>query len=102
MERGRWRLLAFGLTARIAILAKRCGRPDGLGKIKAPLGAIAQLVERFHGMEEVRSSILLSSTQETPGQRVDSCYPLRADNLEVSKQVSNALMCLDSWFELLP
>ena len=25
-------------------------------------GAIAQLVERFHGMEEVRSSILLSST----------------------------------------
>ena len=27
-------------------------------------GAIAQLVERFHGMEEVRSSILLSSTKE--------------------------------------
>ena len=26
------------------------------------IGAIAQLVERFHGMEEVRSSILLSST----------------------------------------
>ena len=25
-------------------------------------GALAQLVERFHGMEEVRSSILLSST----------------------------------------
>jgi hypothetical protein len=25
-------------------------------------GAIAQLVERFHGMEEARSSILLSST----------------------------------------
>ena len=27
-----------------------------------PRGALAQLVERFHGMEEVRSSILLSST----------------------------------------
>ena len=27
-----------------------------------PHGALAQLVERFHGMEEVRSSILLSST----------------------------------------
>ena len=26
------------------------------------LGAIAQLVERFHGMEEVRGSIPLSST----------------------------------------
>lgn len=25
-------------------------------------GALAQLVERFHGMEEVRSSILLGST----------------------------------------
>ena len=29
------------------------------------LGAIAQLVERFHGMEEVRGSIPLSSTRET-------------------------------------
>ena len=30
--------------------------------MNASHGAIAQLVERFHGMEEVRSSILLSST----------------------------------------
>ena len=30
----------------------------------APHGAIAQLVERFHGMEEVRGSIPLSSTEE--------------------------------------
>jgi hypothetical protein len=32
-----------------------------------PFGAIAQLVERFHGMEEVRSSILLSSTSNCKG-----------------------------------
>ena len=32
------------------------------GNVNDPYGAIAQLVERFHGMEEVRSSILLSST----------------------------------------
>ena len=30
-------------------------------------GAIAQLVERFHGMEEVRGSIPLSSTPRSPG-----------------------------------
>ena len=35
-------------------------------KVTLPYGAIAQLVERFHGMEEVRSSILLSSTKR-PG-----------------------------------
>ena len=50
----------------------RCGR----------FGAIAQLVERFHGMEEVRSSILLSST---PKPQVDGlgflrvCGSARAD-----------------------
>src|SRR6478735_5514587 len=32
------------------------------GRVNDSYGAIAQLVERFHGMEEVRSSILLSST----------------------------------------
>ena len=32
------------------------------GTLPAPHGAIAQLVERFHGMEEVGSSILPSST----------------------------------------
>ena len=35
-----------------------------LAKVTAPYGAIAQLVERFHGMEEVRGSIPLSSTEE--------------------------------------
>ncbi len=33
---------------------------------RANSGAIAQLVERLHGMQEVRSSILLSSTFEDP------------------------------------
>ena len=32
------------------------------GTVRNPFGAIAQLVERFHGMEEVRGSIPLSST----------------------------------------
>ena len=32
------------------------------GTVPTPFGAIAQLVERFHGMEEVRGSIPLSST----------------------------------------
>src|SRR3546814_17705422 len=36
------------------------------------LGAIAQLVERFHGMEEVRSSILLSSTSRPAARRAVS------------------------------
>jgi hypothetical protein len=37
-----------------------CGsHADGHGSV---LGAIAQLVERLHGMQEVRSSNLLSST----------------------------------------
>src|SRR4051794_37930649 len=37
-------------------------------RVNDPYGAIAQLVERFHGMEEVRSSILLSSTTGSPGE----------------------------------
>ena len=43
-------------------------------KIPIPFGAIAQLGERFNGIEEVRSSSLLSSTKhlttiiEFPGQ----------------------------------
>src|SRR3546814_20609614 len=36
------------------------------------LGAIAQLVERFHGTEEVRSSILLSSTSRPAARRAVS------------------------------
>ena len=34
------------------------------GTVRNSFGAIAQLVERFHGMEEVRGSIPLSSTQK--------------------------------------
>ena len=37
--------------------------------VVAIFGAIAQLVERFHGMEEVRSSILLSSTKKPQVRR---------------------------------
>ena len=36
--------------------------------LRSRFGAVAQLVERFHGMEEVRGSIPLSSTpRRTPG-----------------------------------
>src|SRR5690606_41376389 len=43
-------------------LASPPGKPGG-----AEHGAIAQLVERLHGMQEVRSSILLSSTEVEGG-----------------------------------
>ena len=36
-----------------------------------PLGAVAQLAERLHGMQEVRGSIPLSSTLEGDGLRVE-------------------------------
>ena len=42
------------------------GRPGG------GLGAVAQLEERFHGMEEVRSSNLRSSTLVPPGAMAQS------------------------------
>ena len=35
------------------------------GIVPHSFGAVAQLAERFHGMEEVRGSIPLSSTNET-------------------------------------
>ena len=34
-----------------------------VGSLSHTNGALAQLVERFHGMEEVRSSTLLCSTK---------------------------------------
>ena len=34
-----------------------------------PQGAVAQLAERLHGMQEVRGSIPLSSTYTVPGHR---------------------------------
>ena len=40
----------------------RCDRRAPVGIVARPLGAIAQLVERFHGMEEVKGSIPFSST----------------------------------------
>src|SRR3954453_18134281 len=42
------------------------------------LGAIAQLVERFHGMEEVRRSILLSSPSLTCMGAAARLAPIRA------------------------
>src|SRR5690606_10585223 len=49
---------AGGVT--LADRLDRCRRE--CDRVHTPLGAIAQLVERFNGIEEVRSSILLSST----------------------------------------
>ena len=46
-------------------------------------GAIAQLVERFHGMEEVRSSILLSST-ENPRSRALEAVALLGRPVELT------------------
>ena len=48
------------------------------------LGAIAQLVERFHGMEEVRGSIPLSSTN----------YDLRSMQKEYISEELHCLNCL--------
>ena len=42
--------------------SRRFDRPRPIGIVRSPVGAVAQLVERFHGMEEVRGSIPLSST----------------------------------------
>src|SRR4051812_43481834 len=46
-----------------------CEPTGPLGNVPVPYGAVAQLAERFHGMEEVRGSIPLSSTYRptTPG-----------------------------------
>ena len=46
------------------------------------------MVERFHGMEEVRSSILLSST-ETPGHKPGVLAFLGLSQCQVSNEVSN-------------
>ena len=43
------------------------------GIVLLSFGAVAQLAERFHGMEEVRGSIPLSSTNRSCEQRVDPC-----------------------------
>jgi uncharacterized protein len=44
-------------------------RPRGaLARFKGRFGAVAQLAERFHGMEEARGSIPLSSTEVPPGR----------------------------------
>jgi hypothetical protein len=77
------RVVAVGRHPRIVVTAPRLPRTGCLGRrrsaclmgapacgrVHLPLGAIAQLVERFHGMEEVRSSILLSSTRSSPSTR---------------------------------
>lgn len=46
------------------------------GNVIDSYGAIAQLVERFHGMEEVESSILSSSTTKSDGERPASSWSL--------------------------
>ena len=43
-------------------------------------GAIAQLVERFHGMEEVRGSIPLSSTEII--KKIFQKYSLEVEEME--------------------
>lgn len=43
-------------------------------------GAIAQLVERFHGMEEVRGSIPLSSTEII--KKIFQNYSLEVEEME--------------------
>ena len=50
------------------------------GTVRGPHGAIAQLVERFHGMEEVRGSIPLSSTPkpQVTGLRLLSFWGIHA------------------------
>ena len=55
-----------------------------------PLGAIAQLVERFHGMEEVRGSIPLSSTQN----RRSEAYSGRLRGLSIFANVASWLRWL--------
>ena len=41
----------------------------GWYRADVPYGAVAQLAERLHGMQEVRGSIPLSSTYKVPGHR---------------------------------
>ena len=56
----------MGTSAFIATnFAERMFRPDQALIPFVVLGAIAQLAERFHGMEEVEGSIPSSSTRKT-------------------------------------
>src|SRR4249919_3811272 len=54
-------------------------RPFGPGSsVPSPRGAVAQLVAHLHGMEGVRGSNPLSSTEEIAGQRLTySSHPTR-------------------------
>ena len=59
-------------------------------------GAIAQLVEHLHGMQGVRSSSLLGSTERTqamPGFFCAQSQGERARNLEQGRQAGNSPMC---------
>ena len=76
-----------------------CLERTRLDKLVVPLGAIAQLVERFHGMEEVWSSILHSSTQVSPGQGPAGRPPWFSEKLAVSKLVSSVFqVCCERKF----
>ena len=70
-------------AAAVKMVAGRC-RPGRSPLRWSPLGAIAQLVERFHGMEEVRGSIPLSSTAFGLWSMIDApCRRApRSDSLE--------------------
>jgi hypothetical protein len=49
-------------------------RTWGHGILDVPDGALAQLGERFHGMEEVIGSIPISSTKQGPPQGGPSTF----------------------------
>jgi hypothetical protein len=55
-------------------LRNGCGNEVGADSVRQRFGAIAQLAERLHGMEEVKGSIPFSST---PKPRVDRLGFLR-------------------------
>ena len=70
-------------------LALKCRRRmrAAAGTVVGPFGAVAQLVERFHGMEEVRGSIPLSSTQErpVPSERMKEMTMLDPDDVDLDE-----------------
>ena len=56
--------LAFGSDLALSLIGMLVALRLSLsGSVKILIGAVAQLVERFHGMEEARGSIPLSSTE---------------------------------------
>ena len=48
----------------------------GLVNLISLIGVVAQLGERLNGIQEVRSSILLSSTKYEKGKNISQCSSL--------------------------